>query len=210
MIGRRFHSTRDRRRGFTLVEVLLTLALLVAITALAWPVLEQPIANQRLRKAADEITARWCGARVEAMDSGRTYVFRYTVDDGRFSTECYTPTATSDDPVSDDYFDPQSGGLGYTGAPRDPVHDALPEGVTFADSQTQQDTRAAAIQSASQSSSGLEAGYSDPILFYPDGTTTDAELLLQNEYGRYIQLSLRGLTGTVTVGEVYRGQEPIR
>ena len=40
------------------------------------------------------------------------------------------------------------------------------------------------------------------ILFHPDGTTSDARLVLKNDRGRAMELSLRGLTGTVTVGEM--------
>jgi len=46
------------------------------------------------------------------------------------------------------------------------------------------------------------AGRSTPILFYPDGTTSTARLLLRNEYDRSIELSLRGLTGVARVGEL--------
>ena len=41
------------------------------------------------------------------------------------------------------------------------------------------------------------------ILFFPDGTATSAVVTLRNEYGRAIDVSLRGLTGAVLVGEAY-------
>ena len=49
--------------------------------------------------------------------------------------------------------------------------------------------------------------WSDPIFFYPDGTTSDAQLTLKNEEGRAIELNLRGLTGTVEVGDILAVEE---
>ena len=48
---------------------------------------------------------------------------------------------------------------------------------------------------------------SDPILFYPDGTTSTSRLRLHNEYGRWMELSIRGLTGVVTVGPIQNPQQ---
>ena len=58
------------RPAFTLIEVILTLCLLVIISALAWPQLGKTFSNQRLRKAADVVRTQWCKARVEAMRMG--------------------------------------------------------------------------------------------------------------------------------------------
>ena len=204
MIGRRSRSPRFRRRGFTLVEVLLTLCLIVVITSLAWPVLDKPFANLRLKKVADEVRAQWAGARVEAMDSGRTYVFRYVAGGDRFRIEAYATVETQEDPVYDDYFDGSAGGLGYTGQACQPVDGTLPEGITF---ETELDSRAASTNLEAGSLTAFEANWSGPILFYPDGTSSTAVLRLKNQHDRCIDVSLRGLTGTSNVGEVFTGQE---
>ncbi len=83
-------------------------------------------------------------------------------------------------------------------------------------SQTVVDTRAAAATS-SISATGMPtadnlasadnltspgANWSEPIFFYPDGTTSSARLMLRNKDGRVIELVMRGLTGIVKVGEV--------
>ena len=47
-----------------------------------------------------------------------------------------------------------------------------------------------------------EAAWSEPIYFFPDGTTTTVRLLLRNEHEFYIILDLRGLTGITTVSDV--------
>jgi hypothetical protein len=40
------------------------------------------------------------------------------------------------------------------------------------------------------------------VFFYPDGTTSNAVVQLQNDRGRFVELTLRGMTGVVTIGEV--------
>jgi hypothetical protein len=207
MIGFCFRCRRNRRRAFTLMEILLTTCLLVILAALAWPALDKPFAGQRLRKAADRIRAEWCSVRVEAMESGQTYLFRYTANDNRFRVECYSATETEEDPVFGDVLGQSAGGLGYSGAPRAPIDDTLPEGVTFVASETATDTRATMIASEAGQLSATDADWSEPILFYPDGTTSTARLVLKNEHDRYIELLLRGLTGMVNIGEVYTSQE---
>jgi hypothetical protein len=38
-------------------------------------------------------------------------------------------------------------------------------------------------------------GLSTPILFFPDGTTSEASLVLMNDRQQYLRISLRALTG---------------
>jgi hypothetical protein len=51
--------------------------------------------------------------------------------------------------------------------------------------------------------SSLQNGaWAGPVVFNPDGTSTDATVLLINENQSTIRVTLRGMTGTVTLGEV--------
>lgn len=40
-----------------------------------------------------------------------------------------------------------------------------------------------------------------PLLFYPDGTTTNATIILQNNAGYFVEVVLDGPGGTVVVNE---------
>jgi len=53
-------------RGFTLVELLVVLALLVSLAALCWPELRKPLAQSRLRDAGRQLRAELGKARQEA------------------------------------------------------------------------------------------------------------------------------------------------
>ncbi len=201
MNGRCHARTRCRRRAFTLMELMLTLSLLVIIAALAWPVMDGPLANLRMRKAADKVRAEWVSARVEAMDTGRTFVFRYVPEKDRFVVKPHVRTETSGD-----WENTGAGSQGYGERPARTIRDSLPRGITFLASQTESDTRASGFGIDSDPTVDPTSDWSDPILFYPDGTTSSAELILRDEDGRCINLKLRGLTGEVNIGEVYSGE----
>lgn len=184
----------------TLVEVLLVLALLVVLAALALPALERPLAGQRLRRAADLVQTEWSHARVEAMSTGRTYVFRFTPASDRYSVQprpgVETVVETVDGEVAEE-----------APAPLDPREETLPEGITFLRGVTDEDLRAVEALSLAAEAEEAPSGDSPPVLFYPDGTSSTARLLLKNEHGRRIEVSLRGLTGVVRVGEPYSPEE---
>jgi hypothetical protein len=181
---------------------MLTMCLLVILAAMAWPALEKPLAGMRLRKAADQIRAEWATARVDAMNSAQTYLFRYVANEGRFRVERYTPPQGQ----GDSEFGVATGGVGQDAGNTEMTpevrQDALPEGVTFAASEVVVDTRASMIAAEMAQSGTEEASWSEPILFYPDGTTSTVRLVLKNADDRYLELQLRGYTGVVTIGEV--------
>lgn len=191
-------AARGLRRGFTLIEVLLVLALAVAVTAVALPALGRPWASQRLRSAADLIRAEWTRARFKAISTGQTVVFRYTPEGNRYLTEV---CATDD-------FSAWAGEFGALGQEdygfRARCEErVLPQGVTFVGAEVQADTRTEATDAQLAPSS---AEWSDAICFYADGTASTARLVLTNEYSDWVEVTLRGLTGVITTGDVRGGQ----
>jgi len=208
--ARRFELSSDRRPGVTLLEVLLTLCLLVVIAALTWPMLTGPLDNQRLRHAAEQLRARWCEIRVDAMSSGRTHVFYYVAESNHYYVEklpddlalstgegqSYSPTAQFD-------------------VPQEISEDELPEGVTFAAVEAADDSLFSSAEVPEQlryieteQPLGDDQSWSWPIVFYPGGTTSTARVMLKNDKGRFVELRLRGLTGVVEVGRLRKSKEP--
>ena len=62
-----------RHRGFTLIELMVGLALLAVLTMLAFPTFTTMVQNARLRAVADSILAGLQGARAEAATIGAQF-----------------------------------------------------------------------------------------------------------------------------------------
>jgi type II secretory pathway pseudopilin PulG len=190
------------------LELLLVLALLAALAAMAWPALKRPMANQRLRSAADAVRAAWGRARVQAMESGQTVLFQYTIDGDSYSIQYRAGSGASSDLAPNyapDATIAQASGLAGGSA----QERTLPKGVVFVGGETADQAGGLAVASQMEPLGGEAMGWSQPILFYPDGTTSDARLVLKNEYDRSIEISLRGMTGVVTIGETFSAEESL-
>ncbi len=187
------------RRGLTLLELLLVLVVVVAVLALAWPALDRPFANQRLRRAADQVRAAIARARNRAMVEGVPYEFRFVPGGSEFQTGAYvalaegdSPTATAAAPAGDTSVAPG----GRRGS-------MLPPDVYFAANAP------AAGAAADSAAAGADIyvpqadGWSAPIVLFPDGTGTSATITLANDAGRMIDVHLRGLSGSARVSEPY-------
>jgi Tfp pilus assembly protein FimT len=204
---------RSISRGLTLLEILLVLGLLVVIGATVMPFVGGTLGNHRLRKSADMIRAEWLKARAKAMQTGRTYVFRYEPETDGYLVEPWY----SDEDLLESSQVGLSSGLNSFAAPTqsfalsDTLDTAktrhLPQDITFVASET---TGEARDQIATQSGESLQMQdptLAEPIFFYPDGTSSTARLLVMNERPRYILLTLRGLTGVVYVSEPMNAEQ---
>ena len=80
----------------------------------------------------------------------------------------------------------------------------LPEGVIFLAGETLSDNRSSEIDAALAQQLARETVWSPPILFYPDGTTSDARVVLANKKRQVIEVTLRGITGMAQAGELTR------
>lgn len=200
MTLRRRNIARNDRDAFTLIEVLLALSLMVVLASLSWPSLARPMANQALRSGVDEVRTSWAKARVAAMSTGRTYVFHASEAD-RYAVECHVAPEAAGEMSENQLAASQGNSMLQSGASVAEEH-RLPERIRFVGGKTVVDARdqSAALSSGPISDAALSQV--DPIFFYPDGTTSTARLQLENEYGRMMELSLRGLTGVATVSAI--------
>ena len=207
---------QDRRGAFTLIEVLLTLALLVIIAGLTWGSLQRPFARQRLHSAVNAVRSQWCEARVDAMKSGHTYAFRYLVHGDRYHLAPQDDTSATDSSSAGQApaAAPSAAG-GQSSSDEDtlgddplppPVDKRLPQGVRFLPGGGGSEARQSSLGASQANDSATETadngdGWSDPIYFYADGTTSDARLMLATDGHAAMQLLLRGITGSVTVDD---------
>jgi len=183
-----------RRRAFTLVEMLLTLCILAVLATLCWPAVNRMLDAQRLASGAQQVRNRWYQARVKAIDSGVTYVFQYALGGADYRVQPLAAESSADaDALDADSDAPPSTAASATRS--------LPEGVAFTCAELAGGNPLSAATS-SQSEPVAPVQWSEPILFYCDGTSTSAKVMLVNRRGRTIEVALRGLTSVATIGEV--------
>jgi prepilin-type N-terminal cleavage/methylation domain-containing protein len=207
---------RRRRRGFTLLETLLVLALVVAFAALCWPALEGSIDGARLRSAADRVRTACDHARLSAMTEGAIYVLRFQAGSDQYQVEPWelvandradvgaaTGTDAGTRAAGDDAavvpsraipVDCSVAGL--------PIAGRLPAGVCFGTAEHRDETGARGTDAELQGQ--LD---SNLVLFYPDGTTSEVSFSLSSERQWHVVVSLRGVTGASTVSELLTADE---
>jgi Tfp pilus assembly protein FimT len=215
--------------GMTLVEILVVLALLVVIGGLVVPVFAGSIASVRLRRAGDQVLTGWSRARAEAIESGQPYQFRFTPNTGTFviepwtgllgadgsaaagtatagSTRTTTTTTTTAAASSTSSAAGTSTSANSAATTSTVTNTALPEEIVFQSGELAVED----FQSGERSVASLQdaqAAQSTPILFFPDGTASQASILLANGKKQFVRVTLRGLTGVGRASEVLTQEE---
>jgi prepilin-type N-terminal cleavage/methylation domain-containing protein len=177
------------RSAYTILEVMLVLAIIVLLAAIAFPSIETMYGDVRLNAAADQIRARWADARTQAIEEGRPYRFAVQTD-GRFRVA----------PDTAEFWG--GGGTGDSSTPNDTdmppldVEESLPKGVKFSDNGL-----------SNSGDPGDSGGWTTVVRFLPDGSaSTDVEIVFESDGCRPLQLKLRGLTGAVTATTLTPGR----
>jgi len=197
-LRRRFSA---KRRAYTLIEMLLVLAIIVIAAAAVAPSLRGVARSAALRSAANDVRASLTRAHVLAMKTGRIHAFQYEQNGSKFKIE---PWIGDDDALESRTGDADTG-FGSTATPTTPAREqTLPEDVKFALGDAAIESRGERVEQelATTGGSGSGVTWSRPILFYPDGTTADAFVVVANSHQTGIRINLRGLTAAVTVGEL--------
>jgi prepilin-type N-terminal cleavage/methylation domain-containing protein len=186
------------RTAFSLVELLIVLAVMVVVAAMAMPNMLESMREGEVYKAAELVRETLAEARKFAIDSGIDYQFRYEVNGQSFvviPTEIEPTTANSmtSDADAGNYYRlvgelDESFTLHIAGEGEVDTAESL-ESVWFGDL-----PEAGALAGKS---------WSAPIYFRFDGTATDGKLKVVDEDRRTAELSVRGLTGAVRLTPVY-------
>ena len=196
-----------RRSAFTLLELLLTLSVLAAIAAVAIPQVGLVLGDRRLVRAGDQLRVEMTRLRVDAMRQGRVMLVEGMVEGNTIRIKPFYSAADSTEAL--DQTGSQASLL--TGATQGTVAPVasdetsektieLPEKVTVAGVGVVSAARAAEIEQLTLADQG--EGWSRPILFYPDGSTSTAAITLKHETLGRVIVKIRGITGDVTVSEV--------
>lgn len=193
--------------GFTLLELLLTLVVIAAIASVALPGASMLLADRKLVRGGDQLRVEMTRLRVDAMRQGRVMMIEAMIEGNKIRMRPYFSASDSTEAI--DQTGSQSGML--TGAAQSTAtaivvdesatkEIELGEGLLIKSVQVASAARGAEINQATMADQG--EGWGQPILFYPDGTTSTAAVTIADETFGKVVVKLRGITGDVTVTEV--------
>jgi type II secretory pathway pseudopilin PulG len=174
--------------GYTLLELLLVLGILVVLAGVTMHTALDTMDTQRLRASADRVQGAFAEARNQSIRSGNEVAFYYQTGFRTFFVMEFNPLVPKSLPLVPDENMARSG-------TSDIRSNILEMGVLFAGSTVSPDSR-------SQVSQVTDVPNYSRILFYPDGTAQPARVFLANEAGSGLRVELRSLTGTSVVSDL--------
>lgn len=217
--GRSSASARHLRqsRGLTLIEMMIVLAVMAAMAALTLPAMRAPLDKSRLRAAGRQLQAGLAKSRALAIRKATVMEFVYepggqkwkiqqangaTLNSSSLTSSTLTSSSTVDTEIGDEF----DSGLTDSPVIRKGV---LPDGVRFlSDAElAAQDTIATSDISFADGEERLDPSatrWSSPILFRPNGRSTDASFTVIGSRDFAVTISIRGLTSAVSYSPPFR------
>jgi prepilin-type N-terminal cleavage/methylation domain-containing protein len=206
---------KNIRKAFTLLELLLVLAILVALAGIAVPTFESMVTSRKLTESIQQLLNELKAARVAAMRTGQAQVMRATLQTRDYSITPWLGGTESQDASAGATVMGTDGQVvatekGVSGGVSTSVVDAssglkqLSSGVQFSAIETLVDSRnALELQNSGEvmPTAGVAVttdGLSSPLLVYPDGSTTTAQIVLVDQRGRRMAIQIRGVTGQLS------------
>jgi len=178
----------SRSAGYTLLELLLVLGILVVLAGVTMPMALDTMDTHRLRASADRVQGAFAEARNQSIRSGNEVAFYYQTGFRTFFVMEFNPLIPKPlPPVPDE-------DMAWNGT-SDIRSNILEMGVLFAGSNVSPDSR-------SQVSQVTDVPNYSRIFLYPDGTAQPARVFLANETGAGLRVELRSLTGTSVVSDM--------
>lgn len=228
----RFRQSGVAGSGFTLLELIIVLALLSLLVALVWPLVRKPLQRSVTQEAARQLMDDLARARLNAIETGRTMAVRYEPGGGRY---CIVPADTL---TGGNGSSVESGGrMEWDGAEgggqgagielvieaalknnvvfRDPAETEEPDiaaGSTLdamlADEMAETEEVKPLIEEEELTSPDSDTNWSTPILIYPTGRAENATFLMEGQDNFSVTVTLRGLTGAVSIGPLEQKRAP--
>ena len=177
---------------------MIVLIIIVILASLAVPLVARAWERYRVKLAGDQLRAAFTHAHVEAMRTGQIQVLRMELGGSSYYLQ---PWMSGDEVINvsaEEAYEQTTAQYQL-----EPVAEKkLPQDVKFEYAQARFDTRAMEIEEEAAQQQTALTQWSQPLLFYPDGTSSQARVTLANERGEAVQVTLRKLTGLATVGEL--------
>jgi type II secretory pathway pseudopilin PulG len=193
--------TGTSRAGFTLIEILLVVGLMLIVFGMAIPSMRRALGRGPLQEWAQQFRESAHDARISAIDTGLIYQLRYEVGGRYFVAIPYEQDSES---LSGESEEASGGTVPKT---MGQMYEALTfqgvDGENVAGERLEQEW----FDGLPDQSRLSDAVWSPAIKFYPDGSAEDAQLEIIDERKQAIGISIRGLTGGVTVSPVFIAED---
>ena len=190
-------------RGFTLVEMLIVLAVLALLSLLSWPAVRGMLGKGELREAAKQVRVALVKARLGAIESGVAQSFRYLPGSERFEVVSL-PTSL------DEEKRPSPSRFRQRLSENEPIQGFLPQGVSFEENDPGVAARVSPLPQAGEGPGVRgrdDANWSTPIVFFPNGRSSNARIRLAGPRGLSVEVTLRGTNGATRIGPLERREE---
>ncbi len=180
-------NTSGKVTAFTLIEVMMVLAIILIIGALAYPSLESMQGRFRLDASVDQIKGRFAECRAHSIEEGTPYRFAVHPETSQYKIA----------PDTQDHWDNSTGTSGIIDPDAHPlmVEEEIEKDVLFRFSE-------------GSTLSSDSTGWTTVAIFQADGTCKDdAEIRFELE-GMAKTVKIRALTGIIQVLKPNTGDNP--
>ena len=197
----------SQRSAFTLLELLLVVSIIAAVTSVVIPQIGLLLGDRSVVRAGEQVRVEMTRLRVDAMRQGRVLMMQAMIDGNQFRTKPFVSAADATEAI--DQTGSQSALLtganqgNFVASAIDPEAEEtieFPEGVVVQMVGVVSAARSMEIEQLTASETA--SGWSQPILFYPDGSTSTAAVVVSSEGIGRVVVRLRGITGDTTVSDV--------
>lgn len=180
-------------RSFTLIEILLVIAVLVMLAGLIWPNVMGRREQARFDHVVLRVSTMMSLARSGAMMSGRTHRCVFDEGGGRMRVE-WEPEPF--DGAGE--FEPVEGSWARL--------DLAKEGVRCEMVDLSGVFKAIRVRERDVVGEDPPAALLEPVTFRPDGRCDSGVIVLKSKGGREAQMAINGLTGQVRMVESWQGE----
>jgi Tfp pilus assembly protein FimT len=191
----------SRDAAFTLFELIIVLAIIVAVTAMAAPNMMERVRSGRVQEAAENVREVVAACRTYAIESGVDYHFRFEPG-GHFAVAIPAEQSVSLGNSSD--TDDDTADFMYRSV-------ELPETIfirtSHGDTSGSETLELPAFGDLDNAGTLVSKSWSMPILFRSDGSAEDKTFRVMDEQQRSCEVSVRGLTGAISLSGVFIMEE---
>ncbi len=197
-VGPNSQLARSTASGFTLLEMLLVLAILVAITTVTIPVVGRMYDTHRIQQAAMEVRTTLSAARLRAIDHGVAFECRFEPHGRHMVMGPRRARGIQFGSAEDHAAETPE-------RPREGMHVELPQPLYFwtADDHREQLEDQALHELIDGDLLG-DRSWSAPVVFATNGTSSNATFEIRDHEGRVVQLVVRGLTGAASTARIVK------